>query len=320
MRVHAPPAGTAYHRITQRIPWWRTLLTLIAVLISTQVAVYPARLLRQHLPLDLPILGGFTPLIMSFLATASILPVALLIVRWGEARRVGTLCSVTGRLRWPWLLLCTGIAVVCAGAAMLAIIAPTALAVADGRLDLQVVLPILAVPDDLAARLIIIGPILLLPIIGQAAAEEFVTRGAVLQAVGRITRSPWPAIAVQAAVFTALHGSKVGFHPRTVQMLCFGLALGWITVRTGGIEAACAFHTAFNVLDVLAWDLLGMRTIVTGPWTRPVIIGTAIAVYVLIVRVVARGQVLTTTPAATSAAPTTPATQRGEDETAGSPT
>ncbi|MEU1606002.1 hypothetical protein [Micromonospora matsumotoense] len=101
------PAGIPYQRITQHIPWQRSLLALAAVLTSTIIAPIPITLLATHLPPDgLPILAGHTRLALSFAAIASILPATLLITRTVERRPPGTLSSVTGRLRRRWLTLC----------------------------------------------------------------------------------------------------------------------------------------------------------------------------------------------------------------------
>ncbi|MDG4795181.1 CPBP family glutamic-type intramembrane protease [Micromonospora sp. WMMD1082] len=200
------PADTPYHRITREIPWWRTLLTLFAVLIGAQFAMLPAVLVSARVaPEGLPILGGFTALALSFVAVGCVLPVALLIVRRGEGRSVGTLSSVTGRLRWGWLCFCAFLAVasvigaVVGSAVVLTFLSVTGSAPPPSGGGSSAGL------EGLGGRLTVL-PILLCLILGQAAAEEYVSRGIVLQAVGRFTRSAWPAIAVQALVFTALHG------------------------------------------------------------------------------------------------------------------
>src|SRR6185369_12363243 len=110
------------------------------------------------------------------------------------------------------------------------------------------------------ARWLGLGPVLaasamllvLIPL--QAAAEEYAFRGWLLQALGTYARSPWVAVAVQAVLFSAAHGlgTPWGF----VDLVVFGGLAGWLTVRTGGLEAAIALHVVNN----LTWMLLGAAT------------------------------------------------------------
>ncbi|QKW12200.1 CPBP family intramembrane glutamic endopeptidase [Verrucosispora sp. NA02020] len=140
-------------------------------------------------------------------------------------------------------------------------------------------------------------PILLCLIVVQTAAEEVVTRGVILQAVGRFTRSPWPAVLVQAAVFTALHGA--GEVSGMVGVLVVGVALGWITVRTGGLAAAIAFHIVVNSLAALTAVVYGATSptdnAATGSWPQALILGGTTTGYVLLVNLLIRPLGVTTT-------------------------
>ncbi len=80
----------------------------------------------------------------------------------------------------------------------------------------------------------------------QAAAEEYVFRGWLTQTVGAFLRSPWWALPPQALLFAAAHGwgTPWGF----ADLALFGMAAGWLTWRTGGLEAAMALHTVNNLL------------------------------------------------------------------------
>lgn len=288
MPMPMPAAGTPYHRLTARLPWWRTLLTLIGALIGAQIAMIPAALASRHVSPDgVPILGDFTELVLSFVAVACILPVTILIIRWGEGRRAATLVGVTGRPAWPWLAVCSGLAATCIVIAFaISIIAMTVAALAGASPPSEERTLTL---EGAADRLIIL-PILLFLIIGQVAAEEVLTRGVVLQAVGRLTRSPWPAIIVQAVVFTALHGA--GELWGTLGVLTMGVALGWITVRTGGLEAAFSFHFLFNCTVAVPTVIFGATSptdnAVTGSWPQALILGGAATIYTLIASVLAR--------------------------------
>ena len=93
-------------------------------------------------------------------------------------------------------------------------------------------------------------------------------RGWLLQGVGAWLRTPWLPIAVQAVVFAALHGwgTPWGF----ADLVVFGLIAGWLTVRTGGLEAAIALHIMNNlVASVLAaayGELTLDETAADMPW------------------------------------------------------
>ncbi|MEU8611056.1 CPBP family intramembrane glutamic endopeptidase [Actinoplanes sp. NPDC048791] len=124
----------------------------------------------------------------------------------------------------------------------------------------------------------------------QAAAEEYLTRGWLLQAVGSICRGPWVPIAVQAVVFAALHGwgTPWGF----ADLILFSVVTGWLTVRTGGLEAAIALHVMNNLiagmLSAASGTLYADETAADMPWQLaaidvPVLLGYA-AVIVLLAR------------------------------------
>jgi len=113
-------------------------------------------------------------------------------------------------------------------------------------------------------------------------------------------RGPWVPIAVQAVVFAALHGwgTPWGF----ADLLLFGGVAGWLTVRTGGIEAAVALHVMTNLigfaLSAAYGDLSTEQTATDMPWQLavvdvPVLLGYA----AVILRLARRRDLVTRTPA-----------------------
>ncbi|GGR59346.1 CAAX amino protease [Streptomyces griseomycini] len=246
----APPdlAGFAYHRMgrrTGRQRWWRPLLGTMLFLPSWLVLALLLYVFSYALGTaagypELPD-GGVdlgplrnTALDLTYIAIA--LPLILLAVRWTERRPAGTLSSVTGRLRIRWLARC-----------LLAALLPVAL------LALATVL----LPDDGSAsaepaawvglrQFLTSLAVLAVFVPLQAAAEEYVFRGWLTQAVGAFLRSPWLAVLPQAALFATAHGwgTTWGF----TDLLLFGLVTGWLTIRTGGLEAAIALHVLNNLL------------------------------------------------------------------------
>ncbi|MEU6177479.1 DUF6223 family protein [Streptomyces coeruleorubidus] len=93
--------------------------------------------------------------------------------------------------------------------------------------------------------------------------------GWLTQAVGAFFRSPWFAVIPQAVLFAAAHGwgTKWGF----IGLLVFGGVCGWLTIRTGGLEAAVALHAlnnllAFGVAAAFVDGLSSDETAADSPW------------------------------------------------------
>jgi membrane protease YdiL (CAAX protease family) len=243
-----PPPGTRYDHLgrTEQHVWWRPVLGtlavgagfLVAAVLVYLVAALVGPVLGQKLALDgtrffLDPVADLTVLLASI---AAVLPVVYG-VTWLIGRRPpGTLSSVLGRLRWRWMGLCALVAVVALmlsqTATVLAFVA-TGLG-ADGLIGWvgwRAFLPGLLVT------------VLLVPL--QAATEEYVFRGWLIQAFGEFIRNPWPGILIGAAGFTALH-AYTGWGIADVYL--FGATMGWLAVRTGGLEAAIALHAVNNAV------------------------------------------------------------------------
>ncbi|MEU4423613.1 CPBP family glutamic-type intramembrane protease [Actinoplanes sp. NPDC024001] len=306
-----PPPSMPYHRLARTAAhrWWRPVLgTLfiavagVALTMGVFLVVALAALIAGQPEVDgIPSFGELTDLAVAFLSIAVLLPVVLLAALWIQRRPPGTLSSVTGRLRWRWLMTCLPVAFVAIVLFVGAGLGLTAVTGQDTGLD-----------DSLAGW----GPfavsmlVLLLVVPGQAAAEEYLTRGWLLQAFGTWLRSPWLPIAVQALVFAALHGwgTAWGF----ADLLLFGVVAGWLTVRTGGLEAAIALHVMNNLVSSVvaaAYGELGMdQTAADMPWQMavadvPVLLGYA-AVILWLAR---RRNLATLSPATPFQVPTQPA-------------
>lgn len=189
-----------------------------------------------------------------------LLPAVLLAARLAQRRPAGTLSSVSGRLRWRWQLVCAGVAVpavaVALGLTLLLSLGAEPLP-GEGQgswVGWSVFLPALA------------ALALLVPL--QAAAEEYLFRGWLVQAFGAYLRTPWPGIAVSAALFSAAHG--YGQVWGALDLVVFGLVMGWLTVRTGGLEAAIGLHAVNNLVGFVAAAAVGQLDLETtaadAPW------------------------------------------------------
>jgi membrane protease YdiL (CAAX protease family) len=83
-----------------------------------------------------------------------------------------------------------------------------------------------------------------------------------------VFRSPWPGIVVGGVAFTLAHG-YTGW--AMADIFLFAVTVGWLTVRTGGLEAAIALHALNNLIAFMLpaatglgdqWDVQG-----GAPWT-----------------------------------------------------
>jgi membrane protease YdiL (CAAX protease family) len=89
--------------------------------------------------------------------------------------------------------------------------------------------------------------------------EEFLWRGAIMGRL-RAVMSPVNAIVLQALLFGAwhFHADMIGYHGDFVNAVAdmiasqalFGVAAGFVTLRTGNIAIASAFHLLFDSLQV----------------------------------------------------------------------
>lgn len=89
----------------------------------------------------------------------------------------------------------------------------------------------------------------------QAAAEEYLFRGYLLQAFGSLVGNPWFGVVVSALVFAFFHGVQ---NPALfIDRFAFGLVAGALVLKTGGLEAGIAAHVANNLS---AWVLAGLTS------------------------------------------------------------
>ncbi|MER7455729.1 CPBP family intramembrane glutamic endopeptidase [Micromonospora sp. NPDC126480] len=226
-------ARTGFHR------WWLPPVAVLAAAFAAAVVVCgligAAFLATRVLGLqsaDSDVIG--TPLfenLLGLVVLASFIPVTLGVARVVQRRPAGTLHSVAGRLRWRWFAVCGCLAVV---VAVLAIGALTL--VYDDRAELRLEID----PWQflgLAVLLVVLVPL-------QAAGEEYVTRGFLLQTLGAYHR--WVGILGSALAFTLLHG--LGTWSGFVALFVGAIIWALLVIRTGGLEVSIAAHAATNLL------------------------------------------------------------------------
>ncbi|MEO9324974.1 CPBP family intramembrane glutamic endopeptidase [Nocardioides sp. C4-1] len=150
------------------------------------------------------------------------------------------LISVAGRIRWGWLFTTMGIA----------------LATLIVNVVLGAVLPISGDADasgglnDLTATAVRFLLVVLFLVPFQAAAEEYVFRGLMMQALGSISTARWVSrvvsVVVPALIFALFHGAQSV--PVFFDRFAFGVVAGVLAIVTGGIEAGIGYHVVNNWL------------------------------------------------------------------------
>lgn len=283
--------ATPYQRLARETPayaWWKLpvagVVIVLTYLLFSAILVLAAAIyfvavdgenatldgwLEAAGDLDLERLDFF---VFDMLGLAVLIPAVLLGVLATGPRPIGYLSSVAGRLRWGWLGRTTVISFALYAVTFAVLLAITELVEpaetgVPGELDDQVVLAIVLV-------------LLIVPF--QAAAEEYVFRGYVMQLVGSWTRFAFVPVIVSTALFVAGHTYELW---GLLDVAIFGLMAAVLTIRTGGLEAAIAAHTANNVL-LLIMDALGMIDASGGEDPGPVdLLPTALSSVVLVLLV-----------------------------------
>ena len=252
-------AQLPYHRLFRAQPtyrWWRplvaVLLTAVFFLLVSIIVAIPAfivifssgaiDLLSPTVNDDLvrlltPDMANPWTLVFGLGSIILVLPFVPLALRIAGIRpagpRVNILHSVLFRLRWRWMLwTLVPAAVVWVGT----LAAQLGIGAAMG----EQLLPFSAdIPTYLISVLVVV---LLVPV--QAATEEYLYRGVLLQSVGAWVRFAPVTILVSTAAFAFSHAyDEWGI--ATVAVMGVGFAV--VTLRTGGLEAAIAMHTVNNI-------------------------------------------------------------------------
>ena len=236
--------------------WWRPLVGLLVLSVLYVVVAVVVVLLGvvgmfaaggpDVSNLDVEDLTDPTVLLVTNLSLIVAIPVVWLVWVAAHGMRIGWSSSVLARLRWRLLTACVPLALI-------------ALVVAIG-------LPVLlgSGADDVSSD----GPVasfgwlmlvVLLTTPLQSAAEEYVFRGYLSQAIAGWINRP-AAGAIVAGVLTAALFSVAHVPPDLATFLdrfFFGLAASAVVWLTGGLEAAIVLHAVNNVVVFLLVGLIG---------------------------------------------------------------
>jgi uncharacterized protein len=249
-----PTEPRPYHQMLRGplFRWWKPVLTLLLA-----VALYIPLVVLSLVPLvvvgvasgasDLGLLGfdvknlsptAFVVVNLSLIALILVSGLSIWIVHQIRPRY---LSSVAGGIRWRWLARCA------------LIVLPLWLAYL--ALGLLVVPPDSARPAQWLPLLIIV--LTMTPF--QAAGEEYLFRGWLMQNIGAYFSRPIlglvVSVAVSAVAFSAAHGSRDPWIFGSIG--CMAIAAGVAAYRTGGLEAAIAMHAVNNVLAIGAVLMFG---------------------------------------------------------------
>ncbi|MFW0179725.1 type II CAAX prenyl endopeptidase Rce1 family protein [Rothia sp. CCM 9418] len=245
----------AYHRLSHADPrtrWWSPLaegllggLFYLGFSIALGIA-FASILGPQNIALNLQSLQSLAlkdPLIFALVFGS----VALLYPSMFLARLVtgpkpwGLVHSVYGKIRWSWMGFCFAIA----------IIGYIVLPMLINALGESVQAPDVESPGkNLVWLLVLVFTIT--PI--QCYAEELVFRGYLMQTLGRWIRNPIIVITLPAVLF--MLGHRYDFWAQ-MSVLTMGLVAGFLTWKTGGLEAGIALHVVNN-LWVMFMGSLGL--------------------------------------------------------------
>lgn len=311
-----------YHRAlrTRNYRWWRPLVGLVVMVVTflfisvvvTTVALVPAfvtgaiDLTEAEADPTSALISDPIGLLGINLSLAALIPAAILGLLAGHQLRPGFLHSVIGRMRWSFLMWCLLIEV-----GVTAVVLPLSVVVgADVTGGEEAAVDPLTFAAWLPFAIVIL---LTTPL--QAAGEEYGFRGYGLQALGAWVRNPWFAIVVTSLLFAAAHGSQN--LALFLNRFAFGMVAGWLTVRTGGIEAAIGIHVVNNLVVLLiasaAGQLTSSLTPTEAPWVVSVLdVGGMVLYAVLVLRLARRkGLDRLTTPSPAVEPPLAPPVPQG---------
>lgn len=242
----------AYHRLARSAPrytWYRALLTglvggviyigltvvfliglfIASVALPTVFGDFLTTLTTQKLNLADPLTFLFTIGSVALLLPAIVLARLIL-----GPRPLGLLSSVAGRLRWRWLR-----SLILPALAIYAVVFALSFLVVGPLADGSTFAPKITG----TTWLLLAFAILLTPL--QATAEELVFRGYLGQAVGGWLKHPAWAILLPVPLFAIGHDYDLW---GLADVALFAIVAGWLSYRTGGLEAAIVAHVINNTV------------------------------------------------------------------------
>ncbi|MFP3991850.1 lysostaphin resistance A-like protein [Streptomyces sp. E11-3] len=266
------PTGSQYHEQGRngqggRFAWLGELLLVMVLVVVGMLCVYLAGAVVAAVldagPTSADSEQVFADPLADMAVNLAALAVGLPVVLWGVRylgkRPSGTVSSVAGRVRWGWLGRCAAVAFPLMALQIGLLVAWTWDSGPSG--DVGQGFPGWPMFLVSLAALWAVVPF-------QAAAEEYVFRGWLVQVIGRAVRSPWPGIVVASLLFALAHG--LGELSGFALLFYSAMWWGWLVIRTGGLEAVIALHIANNAwalsLAAAFGELADDSTAADAPW------------------------------------------------------
>ncbi|MEV8371542.1 CPBP family glutamic-type intramembrane protease [Kribbella sp. NPDC056861] len=280
-RAVPPPPGTPYHRLarTRVHKWWRpivgTLVLAFGAIAATIAVVIGWEIVHAMITGDFAEPASVDALFdnptediaVNLVMLGALTPVVLFTAWWIQRRPALSVASVLQKIRWRWMLLCC-----------LPALGYMALNFGLGA-AFEELFPGTAEGTDPSddgsfvgwARFVVPALVILFLVPFQSAAEEFLFRGWLVQAIGswgpdntdgkpfvqnlkRLFRTPWPALVVSSVAFVFGHG-YTGW--AMADIFLFAMTVGWLTIRTGGLETGIALHSVNNIVAFMVPAALG---------------------------------------------------------------
>lgn len=263
------PHGYQFHRLFRGMPryrWWKPLLFGVLAIIfgfTLQLGVSTIVMMPVLMTGDVAAILDFESRIVAldtqdpyaisiaFLSLAVWIP-AIIFAAWAVGiKPVGRIWSVAFKMRWRYLFVTFGWAIVAFCVTQVLAIG-IELAVTGGG-NAAPPEPIEGFRWELAVTTMLLA-LLLVPF--QAAAEELMFRGAMMQVLGAWIKNPLIPILLPSLLFALAHVYDI---MGMIAVGLMGVTCAWLTWRTGGLEAAIALHTVNNlgVFAILASGITG---------------------------------------------------------------
>lgn len=249
MYSRQPLIGVAFHRTLECRGggWWRLAVSaalgvigLLAMSLAGLLAVVGAAraLGRDNFNFDLTDGVDAAELLGANLGLALLIPLSAALVwvlygirpRWLSSHRPG--------MRWRWLAWSTAISAV-VWSIFLVLGTTGAFILRSEPIGLSVV--------GFVAVVLLTTPL-------QAAGEEYLFRGLLLQSLGATRLPAWACCLGSGFIFAAAHLQFAA--PLFADRLLLGTVLAWLAIRTGGIEAGIAVHAVKNIAVLVPAGLL----------------------------------------------------------------
>lgn len=216
-----------------RAAWWRYLLGLVFIVIGFVALGVGLVLVRMELPpIDDAWLDQYLELNAPFVP---VIPLIALVVWAWHRRSPRGLFTAAPRIAWGR----AAIALAATGAPLLAV---------------SLILGDETVPSDSGIGWMLrIAPFLLVLTPIQAASEEVLFRGYLLQATAAVTQSRIAILLVNAVAFAALHvinpEAVVSPLPALIGFGLWGAGLAWVALADRGLELVIGAHVANNLVS-----------------------------------------------------------------------